>query len=219
VNGRAILIPESLAEALRLLQARAGLSRDDLARAAGVSSGSMSHYLNQVSLPPVAVLSKLTAVFARRLEVNSTMLWAEFGGLLEDGGRDKEPRTERQDLARRLDEALTLGDEEALLGLHTPDIVVHVPGRGGLSGRYEGEAGFQEFLKRFREKSGGSVRFDTHDVLANNEHTVLLQSLVATKQGKRLSSNTVVVCHLREGLIAELWMYPEDQHTSDEFWS
>lgn len=219
MNGGAVLIPESLAEALRLLQARAGLNRDDLARAVGVSSGAISHYLNEVSLPPVAVLRKLTAVFANRLGVNPTKLWAEFGNILEPGTGAEEPMPGLQDLARRLDEALTLGDEPALLELLTLDIVVHVPGRRPSSGRHEGGAGLLAFIQRFLERSGGSIRFDTHDVVANAAHTILLQSVLATKQGKRLASTLVLVCHLREGLIAELWMYPADQYASNEFWS
>ena len=76
--------PQSLGEALRLLRHRIRWSRDDLARAAGVSAGAISNYENDVSTPPAPTLRRITLALAESMAVESAQLWDQLGRLMDD---------------------------------------------------------------------------------------------------------------------------------------
>ena len=80
------LDPQSLGEALRLLRHRAGCSRGDLAAVVGVSTGALSNYENDVSVPSASALRRLTRVIAERLDCEVPALWEQLGGTLDAGG-------------------------------------------------------------------------------------------------------------------------------------
>jgi transcriptional regulator with XRE-family HTH domain len=75
--------PESVGEALRLLRRRARLSRDELAGRAGLSAGAVSNYENDISAVPAANLRTLIRVLAGELAIEPTVVWQEFGELLD----------------------------------------------------------------------------------------------------------------------------------------
>ena len=79
-----ILRAQTLGEAMRLLMQRAGMTRDDLAEASGVSAGSMSRYLANGGVPPSRVLLRITTVLADRLEVGSDAVWVAFASMLAE---------------------------------------------------------------------------------------------------------------------------------------
>src|SRR6266571_5203063 len=86
------IAPQSLGEAIRLLQFRARLTREELASLAGISPASMTNYLYGLSSPSVAVFRRIAAVLAERLGVNPARLWMDLGALLE-------PRSDRENEA------------------------------------------------------------------------------------------------------------------------
>jgi DNA-binding Lrp family transcriptional regulator len=83
----AIVVPKTPGEALRLLQARAGVSRDALAARAGVSTGALSNYLSDTSAPSAVVLRRITDTLADALELDRNRLWVELGSFLEGSPR------------------------------------------------------------------------------------------------------------------------------------
>ncbi len=74
----------SLGEFLALLQRRSGISQEELAARVGVSTGSVSHYLRDHSLPPAGVLAKMVAVLADALHEDFELLWRQIGQLLPE---------------------------------------------------------------------------------------------------------------------------------------
>jgi ketosteroid isomerase-like protein len=125
-----------------------------------------------------------------------------------------------EDLVRRGYAAFGTGDMAALDGLFADDVVWHVGGRGPLSGDYAGKDAVFAYFGRLAEATGGSLRIDIHDVLANDEHVVALTTTNAERQGKSLTDSTgVQVFHVRDGRVTETWFTPTDQYTSDEFFS
>jgi hypothetical protein len=99
------------------------------------------------------------------------------------------------------------------------DIAWHVPGRNPQSGDYHGVDEVFGFLGKIFERSGGTFRLEIHDVLANDEHGIVLAVARAERDGKTLEDRVVHVFHLREGKMTEYWGHPGDQHGVDEFWS
>jgi hypothetical protein len=123
-----------------------------------------------------------------------------------------------EDLLRRGYEAFSSGDMQTLGELFADDIVWHVGGRNQLSGDYRGTQEVFNLFGSFAQLTGGTLRIELHDVLANDEHAVALQKVTGEREGRTLDDNGVGVYHVREGKVTEAWFHPGDAYDLDEFW-
>ena len=55
--------------------------------------------------------------------------------------------------------------------------------------------------------TGGSFRVEVHDVVANDEHRIGLNSVHAEREGRALEDNNTLVFHVRDGKVTEVWQY------------
>ena len=100
------------------------------------------------------------------------------------------------------------------------DIVWHVGGDNPLSGEYKGKKAVLDFFVKFGQLTEGTSEFDIHDVIASEEHTVVLGTATATRHGRTRTSRFVDVIHPDDaGRAKEFWRFPEDQAADDEFFS
>ncbi len=123
------------------------------------------------------------------------------------------------DVFKRAYAAFAAGDFDALAEVFDRDVVWHNPGHNPISGTYEGrDAAFASFAKEF-ELSGGTYRPEIHDVLANDDHTVVLAHATGEREGKKLDMDYALIFHIKDGQIVEGWDIWTDQTEVDEFWS
>jgi ketosteroid isomerase-like protein len=122
-----------------------------------------------------------------------------------------------EELARKATEAFSKGDFETFLGLHTDDTVLHFPGRGPLAGDYKGKDGLSQLFQKQMEMLDGPPEIQNHDILASDEHAVILNNTRGTRKGRTLEQQQVVVLHTRGGKIAEVWLQFSNQQDMDEF--
>ncbi|MEU9146851.1 nuclear transport factor 2 family protein [Streptomyces sp. NPDC048349] len=120
---------------------------------------------------------------------------------------------------RRAMEAFSAGDMESLAQVFHPDVVWHHRGRGPLSGDFHGREATFEMFKRAFELSGGTYRPQLHDVLANDAHTIALLHATASREGKQLDMDYVIVFHINAGRVVEAWELWADQAAYGAFWS
>ena len=99
------------------------------------------------------------------------------------------------------------------------DVTWHFAGRHPFSGDYTGKDTVQEVWSKRRKLTGGTLTYEVHDVLANDDHVVSLLSNTAERDGRSLEWKSVSVYHMKDGQIVEAWDHNEDQHAVDEFWS
>ncbi len=111
------------------------------------------------------------------------------------------------------------GDVNAARPLLADDVVWHFAGQNPYSGDYAGKDAVEEVFGRRRDSTRGTLTFEVHDVLANDEHVVALVSNRAERDGKTFEWKSVSVYHMRDGKIAEAWTHNDDQYAVDEFWS
>ncbi len=123
-----------------------------------------------------------------------------------------------EDLVRKGYKAFSEGDLETIDTLFADDIVWHVPGKSSISGDYKGKEEVFGFFGKVTQETGGTFKIDLHDVLANDEHAVVLTKSSAEKDGKSLEGNGVAVYHVTDGKVTEAWQLSEDQYALDEFW-
>ncbi len=122
-------------------------------------------------------------------------------------------------LLRKAHEAFAKGDVATITELSSEDFVWHLPGAGPLSGDHRGRDAVFAVFGQMVELSGSTYRDQVHDILANDEHTVVLRRATATRPGKHYDSLEIDVYHIRNGKMTECWSFPEDQRLTDEFWS
>lgn len=119
----------------------------------------------------------------------------------------------------KLYDALGAGDFGTVMSLLSDDIKAHVPGTSQIAGEYDGKGAVGGYVGTLAELSGGTLRFEPHDVLASAEHGVGLVKDLAERGDRRLAMNNVHVWQARDGVLTELWVYPGDLRAWDEFWS
>jgi uncharacterized protein len=124
-----------------------------------------------------------------------------------------------EDLIRRGYDAFARGDTETLREMFDPGIVWHFPGRSLLAGDHRGVDAVLGFFGRTMELTDGTFRAELHDVVADDEHTVGLHLATGEREGRTLADREVLVVHIRDGKIIEVWQHLEDQYTYDEFFS
>jgi hypothetical protein len=122
------------------------------------------------------------------------------------------------ELLRQGYDAFSRGDLETVGALFDDAIEWHVTG-GPLVGTYKGTQQVFGFFGQLFERSGGTFRLEIHDMLANDEHVVVLLRERAEREGRVLDANAVHVWHIRERKAAEFWGIPADVDAFDRFWS
>src|SRR2546423_11837806 len=86
-----------------------------------------------------------------------------------------------EDLLRKGYEAFATGDMATLNELFADDIVWHAPGRNALAGTFRGKNEVFGNLQSVMEMTGGTFKLDIHDLLADDEHGVVLVGVTAER--------------------------------------
>ena len=108
----------------------------------------------------------------------------------------------------------TRGDPESLGDLFADDIVWHAPGDNPYSGTFFGKEATMDRMRRMA-KEGIVWDFAIHDVLANDDHVVVLIDATLSKGVAVTHGRQVQVMHVRDGKMTEFWAMNEDQAAND----
>ena len=122
-------------------------------------------------------------------------------------------------LMRKADQALAAGDFTGFLGLHTDDVVMHVPGTSVLAGEHYGRQGLAEVFQREASMLDAAPELVPLDTLGSAGHaaSVVIQRL--QRNGRHYEGLQVVLARVRDGQMAEVWFRPEDQAAFDAFFN
>jgi uncharacterized protein len=118
-------------------------------------------------------------------------------------------------------DAFSRSDMDALRNdLFSPDIVWHQGGRNQTAGDYRGADGVIGLFGKLFQLTDGTFRIEVHDMLASDEHVVVLAQVHAQRAGKTLQQgNYCHISHFRDGKLSEAWIVNVDQYEVDEFLS
>jgi ketosteroid isomerase-like protein len=104
------------------------------------------------------------------------------------------------------------GDMTAAFEGLSDDIVWHEIGRD------EPIRGKQALMERFSSMpEGATIKTETHDVVANDEHAIQLVTATATMGDKELVYRTAEIYHVRDGQITERWAFSDDTDRINKF--
>jgi ketosteroid isomerase-like protein len=75
-------------------------------------------------------------------------------------------------------------------------------------------------MGRLAELTGGSLRSEVIDILANDRRAVVLQLTRGERDGRPpLNDREVIVYDLRDGRVVEVWEHPGDLVAMDAFFA
>src|SRR5438477_7955337 len=110
--------------------------------------------------------------------------------------------------------AFSRGDMDALRNeLFTADIVWHQGGRNQTSGDYRGVDAVVGLFGKLFQLTDGTFRVEIHDVLASEDHVVVLARATAQRGGKAgKDGNYPHVCQFRYRQPPDAWVVDVDPH-------
>ena len=104
------------------------------------------------------------------------------------------------------------GDPTSQMEILSDDIVWHEIGSD------EPVRGKQALAERFAGMpEGASIKVDTHDVIANDEHAIALVTATATMGDQELVYRTAEIYHMKDGKITERWAFSDDTDRINKF--
>jgi ketosteroid isomerase-like protein len=110
------------------------------------------------------------------------------------------------------EESERTGDVMSSFDMLADDVVWHEIGRD------EPIRGKQALMERFSGMAeGGSIKTETHDVVANDEHCIQLVTATATMGDQQLVYRTAEIYHMRDGKITERWAFSDDTERINRF--
>jgi len=121
-------------------------------------------------------------------------------------------------MLREQDAAMSKGDMDGFWAPFADDVIAHIGGRSKLAGDVKGKAELQAKFGEFMAALGDNPEIQTHDIVANDEHGIVLQSYRGTKKGKSAEIRGVAVFHFDGGEISEAWFFDEDPYAADPFY-
>lgn len=115
--------------------------------------------------------------------------------------------------------SLAAGDLVTLGNLFADDVIWHQPGKGQLSGIYNGKKQVFDLFGDFMKISQGSFKIDsvTHIMSNGPWVTATLHFSAANKLGS-ISMAGVDLMRIEHGKIKEVYLFSADQAAEDKFW-
>jgi ketosteroid isomerase-like protein len=120
-------------------------------------------------------------------------------------------------LVREMFAAMDRGDMQWIEDHTADDIVWHTGGNSKAAGATRGKEAVRASMAAMAEP--GAMKADVHDVIGNDEHTVVLGTAVVTApSGASVEYNYVNVFHITDGMITEVWGLAENDAVTDPVW-
>jgi uncharacterized protein len=124
------------------------------------------------------------------------------------------PRDAKEAVVRRYCQAWRDGDVATVVDCYHDDVVVHWFGENPLAGDHRGKPAVLAALGRMQQVANRRL-VEIHDVLVSDEHAVVLARETFERDGRSVETKRVLVYHVRDGKLAEAWVYDDDQRAVD----
>ncbi|HSE44260.1 MAG TPA: nuclear transport factor 2 family protein [Gemmatimonadales bacterium] len=113
-------------------------------------------------------------------------------------------------------EAMNNADLAAFAALLDDDITWY-ESTSGMEGVYRGRDQVTAFLGQVLQQAGMRMSIEIHDILANDEHAVILHESTITVGDRSHTGQYADVYHLRDGKITAHWHLAVDAKADAEF--
>jgi len=114
--------------------------------------------------------------------------------------------------------AFLRGDVDGYIAACADDFTFNVPGSGGISGVWVGRQGIYDLAGKAMSLTGGTFQEEVIDVLANDQHAVVLARHRFTRDGVSKDYSTAHVYEVRGGKLAICFEHPRDSAIFHDAW-
>jgi uncharacterized protein len=129
-----------------------------------------------------------------------------------------QPNTDIYSVVKRYADAWATNDLRAIIDSYHDEVVFHYFGRSPLAGTHYGKAACLAILKQVREKTNRKL-VSVRDVLAGEHFGVIVAVEQFERNGATVDIERMLRYRVRNGKLAECWVYDEDQQLVDEHWA
>jgi ketosteroid isomerase-like protein len=116
-------------------------------------------------------------------------------------------------IARAMGDAMARGDFEKAGSYVADDVEWHE------IGRKEPRHGTAELRAAGAETADSTFSVKTHDVVANDDHTIALGEATVTRGGKTITYRTAEIYHIKDGKVVERWAFSDDTQRILDFFA
>lgn len=121
-------------------------------------------------------------------------------------------------VVKRYADAWAANDVRTIVDSYHENVVFHYFGRSPLAGVHRGKAACLAILKQVREKTNRRL-ISIRDVLAGEHFGLIVAVERFERNGTSVEIERLLRYTVRDGKLAECWIYDEDQRLVDEFWA
>jgi len=121
-------------------------------------------------------------------------------------------------VVKRYADAWVANDLRAIVDSYHDEVVFHYFGRSPLAGTHRGKAACLAILKQVREKTNRRL-VSVRDVLAGELFGLIVAVERFERSGASVEIERMLRYSVRDGKLAECWIYDEDQRLVDEYWA
>jgi hypothetical protein len=116
-------------------------------------------------------------------------------------------------------DAFAAADLDAFRELIASDAVWRTVGQDVFEAEYKGIDAILGYFTRLFELSGGTFKVDVTHMLADDDRSIVMQRVTATREDKTLDTHMVIVFEIRDGMVREITEYTADPAALMAFWS
>jgi ketosteroid isomerase-like protein len=120
-----------------------------------------------------------------------------------------------REVVRRYADAWAANDLKTLFDCYHDEVVFHYFGGGPLAGVHQGKAACLALLKQVKEKTNRRL-VSIRDVLAGEHFGVIVAVEQFERDGATHVLERLLRYSVRDGRLAECWIYDEDQRLVDQ---
>ena len=112
---------------------------------------------------------------------------------------------------RKMNDAMSGGDIQSAASYVADDVVWHE------IGAEEPIRGKAQLAARNADFGDADIKYDAHDVVASDDHVIVLGTATVTRGGKSLTYRTAEIYHVNGGQVTERWAFSDDTQRIIDF--
>lgn len=121
-------------------------------------------------------------------------------------------------VVKRYADAWAANDVRTVVDSYHDDVVFHYFGTSPLAGVHRGKTPCLAILRQVREKTNRRL-IAIRDVLAGEQFGLIIAIERFERDGSSVEIERLLRYAVRDGKLAECWIYDEDQRMVDDFWA
>ena len=114
-------------------------------------------------------------------------------------------------VVRKMTEAMSSGDMETAASSIADDVVWHE------IGAEEPIRGKAQLAARNADFGDADIKYEAHDILASDEHVIVLGTATVTRGDDSLTYRTAEIYHVNGGQVTERWAFSDDTQRIIDF--